>query len=547
MKNEVNTERTVTVDPDDGKRGTEVTITGKGFSGSRARVMIGTRTYDSSVTVTDGAFSITVDTAAKDSEGDKYFGSEVTKINASDNDDMSGASDAEYDMTPSFTFAPETPVQSTAVTITLVDIVGTPTNVTFTGPISVTGLEDVSDENDADDETMWKFTVPANVASGASKLSMTVGDDDLNATVNIGTNDLTITPSTVVPRQEISIDGGGFTAGGEILEDSTDIGGTDNTVHAVQLVNNNGDISFNVRVPLGLAPGSRKVEVRDDGGRIGTANITIAEPTLTLDPAESLIGSEVTVSGTGFPANDLVLIKYKGNTVETAATTATGTFEDVILVPSGADIGPGGKYPVSAESQIGVAGTIEAVTAEEEHSLPDTEITLSTDTSTAGSTITVTGANFKGFLQVYRVDVAGQNVTPVPAPTTDRWGAFTISNLRIPQLTPGRYAVKVTVEDMDGDSATEFLQIVTTPVVVVTDPAEVFADLIEAGRLARVWYQDRATQAWTFYDPDPAFASFNRLTEVNSGQVVTVIITDGEPIPFQGETLYQGTNSIALD
>ena len=85
------------------------------------------------------------------------------------------------------------------------------------------------------------------------------------------------------------------------------------------------------------------------------------------------------------------------------------------------------------------------------------------------------------------------------------------------------------------------------PVVVITDPAEVFAPLVEAGRLARVWYQDRATQDWTFYDPDPAFASFNRLNEVSSGQVVTIIITDGEPIPFQGDTLYQGSNSIALD
>ena len=78
-------------------------------------------------------------------------------------------------MTPSFTFTPETPVQSTAMTITLVDTEGEPTDVTFTGPISVTGLEDVSAANDADDKTMWKFTVPSNVSSGANRLSMTVG------------------------------------------------------------------------------------------------------------------------------------------------------------------------------------------------------------------------------------------------------------------------------------------------------------------------------------------------------------------------------------
>ena len=90
--NEVTTERTVTVDPEDGKRGTEVTISGKGFAGTRARVMIGGETYDNNVTVTDGAFSITVDTGAKDSEGNSYFGKDITEINASDNNDMMDAS-----------------------------------------------------------------------------------------------------------------------------------------------------------------------------------------------------------------------------------------------------------------------------------------------------------------------------------------------------------------------------------------------------------------------------------------------------------------------
>ena len=142
---------------------------------------------------------------------------------------------------------------------------------------------------------------------------------------------------------------------------------------------------------------------------------------------------------------------------------------------------------------------------------------------------------------MYRIEIGGQNVTTLPAPATDKWGTFS-ATVQVPQLSPGRYAVKAIIEDAGGDSATEFLQVVETVEVVSTDPAEVFAGL--GDRLARVWYQDRATQDWTFYDPDPVFASFNRLTEVSSGQVVTIIITDGEPIPFQSKTLYQGTNSI---
>ena len=81
--------------------------------------------------------------------------------------------------------------------------------------------------------------------------------------------------------------------------------------------------------------------------------------------------------------------------------------------------------------------------------------------------------------------------------------------------------------------------------MAVTDPADVFASL--GDRLVRVWYLDRATQVWSFYDPDPDFAAFNSLNEVSSGQNVSIIISDGDEIEFQGMTLYQGTNPISLD
>ena len=85
----------------------------------------------------------------------------------------------------------------------------------------------------------------------------------------------------------------------------------------------------------------------------------------------------------------------------------------------------------------------------------------------------------------------------------------------------------------------------TDAVGPVTDPAEVFASLED--RLVRVWYLDRATQTWSFYDPDPEIAALGlNMESVVSGQNVSIIISPGEPIEFQGMTLYQGTNPIAL-
>ena len=560
--NRVITERTVTVDPDDGKRGTEVTITGKGFSGSRARVMItdsdgDERTINSNVAISGGTFSLTVDTAAKDSEDDDYFGIGDSKINATDNDDESDATDATYSMTPSFTFSPESPAQSTTLTITLKDISGRPTSASFTGPHEANDIDSAAASGDTT-MTKWKFTVPEKVAAGENKLTVMVDSKTLTATVNIAVNELTVTPTTVVPRQEISIDGDGFTsdAGDERNDPKNVVPASKSTLSYVtvggkdaqnseQPVNNNGNISFNIKVPDDVQPGSRKVQVKDAGGRIGEATITVAEPAITLDPAESLVGSEVTVSGTGFPANDLVLIKYASNTVDTAATSSTGTFEQTITIPSGND--PGAKVDIEAVAQVQVADT--KASADAEHKLPDATITLSPAEVTAGGSLTINGASYQGFRQISLIEIGGNTVTPVPAPSTDKWGAFS-ATVQVPQLTPGRYGVSVRVGEDPGVTATEFLQVVTEVVVVPTATDEVFADLLGSGRLSRVWYLDRANQEWIFYDPRPQFVErgLNELTDLPARPtVVTLIITEGENLEFEGETLYPGTNPIPLN
>ena len=295
-------------------------------------------------------------------------------------------------------------------------------------------------------------------------------------------------------------------------------------------------------VPQDVSAGSgKRVTVTDSGDRVGTATVTIATAEITISPAESLRGETITVSGTGFPANDLVLIKYNDATKETATTSPTGTFEKEVTVPADEDINPGGTYTIEAVSQVNTPD----VSAKEDHKIKGPVITLSPDTATPGSSITISGENFKGFLRVSLIEIGGQDVTPVPAPSTDQWGAFTTSDIQVPQLNLTRHAVKVVVGDDDGSDgdATEFLTLVGT--VASNAPADVFASL--GDRLVRVWYLERSTQVWSFYDPDSDVAAFNTLTEVSSGQNVSIIISSGANIGFQDKTLYPGTNPIALD
>ena len=140
--------------------------------------------------------------------------------------------------------------------------------------------------------------MPDTARIGTIQVKVSVGDTDLTQNITIGTNDLAITPTTVVPRQEISIDGGGFTSSDKDDPDNikeNTIGanevmfGETAATHSEQLVNNSGNISFNVKVPDSVTPGTVRVSVQDEGGRVGVATITVAKPNITLDPAESLI------------------------------------------------------------------------------------------------------------------------------------------------------------------------------------------------------------------------------------------------------------------
>ena len=72
--------------------------------------------------------------------------------------------------------------------------------------------------------------------------------------------------------------------------------------------------------------------------------------------------------------------------------------------------------------------------------------------------------------------------------------------------------------------------------------------LAENGTLQRVWRLDSRTQEWQFYDPDPAFASFNSLQTVNLGAnpSVVVLVNVTRTQEFRGQRIYRGWNQIVL-
>ena len=549
--------RKVSATPNKGTRGTTTTIKGSGLpqGSSTIRISGADRTNPHNIGVIaakDGTFSYEIATDAKDNDGANVFSKGANTINVSDARGKLVNVTGTFTVNPSFSIDPESPIPGQIVTVTLSDIDGAVTDASFAGQ----GIENAFDGPDTDTlpndakvktvtvagKSTYQIKMPSSVRRGSVEMRITVGTETLKKTVTIATNSLTVDPETAVPGQQITITGSGFTAGGSIAAADIKIDGKVVSTEG-ESVDSTGNINFTVNVkevgdsPRTIKSGSRNVEVTDSSGRVGTAKITVPAAAITLSPAEGLIGSTITVSGTGFPANDLVLISYGGTTISTANTDPTGNFSRDVTVPSSAEVGD--EAPVKAESQV-----IEGVSDSADHATPSPALGSATSTSAqAGGTVTIAGINFKGFVRVSSIKVGGTIVTPVPAPSTDQWGAFTATGVQVPNLTLGTHPVEITVDEK---TVTGFISITAAPVSQA--PADVFAEI--GDRLLRVWHLDRATQHWTFYDPDAEVFALvpddRKLTSVSSGQVVTIIISEGDPVDFQGMQLYQGSNPISL-
>ena len=530
-------QRVVKLSKSSGTRGTMITATFKGFANGSATVSLnGSKLGEVMIEGNTGTLEI-------DTMPSKFMANMANMITAQD------AAGNSQDVAGSFTIKPmaavdpeESPV-SKDVTIELSDW---PANTMIT--MVTIGASDVTPSaamsTDADGSAEFKVMVPANANRGTQTVKVT-GDDGTSATasLSVGVLALTVQPAMVVPGQQITIEGSGFVAGDRIT--SVSIGNQMADVNAT--ANSAGDVVIAVNVPSaedtpGIGSGMKTVSVTADGstsssGRVAEGSIEIPKATIMLDPESSRRGTSVNVSGSGFPSGDLVQVKYdSGGTLVTVAAgsaDASGAVSIDFTVPSYARIGS--THNVEATS----VGVFKGVTAKASHKTPGAMVSLSMDSVASGQSITISGMNFPAFATVAVMEIGGVDVRPVPAPATSIDGDFE-STVLVPQLELGNQTVSVRVSQT---TITTFLNIGT--VAVSRDPADVFAGL--GDRLARVWYLDRATQEWSFYDPDPDFAAFNTLSEVSSGQVVQIIVTDGGTVEFQDNTLYAGTNPIALD
>ena len=370
-------------------------------------------------------------------------------------------------------------------------------------------------------------------------------------TIEIDTQDLELTPATAARGQKVTITGSGFrrSGGGSGHVDSVWIGG--NKVvddHSGFEVGTDGNLAFAVTVPLNVAHGRNEVRIEGTGHTIGQATLHVPQAAITLDPALSQWGTEFKVTGSGFIANEPVVVTYSSGPAVTAKTPrlaqsasmadSQGRFELTLMVPDAAEVGR--AHLVSAVAEVKTRDGTVSVDAEAQHMVAQADIETAPVPVSPGDRMTIRGQNLPAFTPVGRVSIAGRGVLSSNEVATNGEGSFEAKVL-VPNVDYGDHTLLVQVA---GVVITRIIKVAPPP--LSGPPDQVFKDLIRTGTLRAVWQYDNAIQEWNLFDPEfsEASAELNDLTEIGSGDIVWINLE--KPEHFQDKALVAGWNLISL-
>ena len=439
------------------------------------------------------------------------------------------------------------------------------------GPIEIAGVSHWPKSStpvsngDADFEVVIQNGVPP----GLHEISLDhLGADGVDAEtkITVGGATLILTPSSAVPNQTISVVGRGFSSRSTINHEDGDksrvtIGGDPNGLKGTSSpsdlidggdkveTDSGGNWAAEIIVPMNdatLTPGTYELKVVDSDGRVGMADLTILPRTLEMSPAAGRVGSTVTVTGKGFPAdnssNDApnppnVTISYDGDRRASVTPDSAGNFTVSFKVPSGVGIPSTNAVEADFTAELAGGGTT-PITVSQTHNVPEGTITVEPTEVRPGDTITITGAGFAGFEQLTELEVGTRDLTPSPKVNTARDGTFTAQVL-IPDFDLGSITVKATVGDTIASATLAIVEETTTmmPEVMMAEeatPDVAFAAVIAEDNLIAVYHFDPATQneapnyGYTVYDARPLFMSGNNLDSIEPGQFYTVQVSEDQ-------------------
>lgn len=392
-----------------------------------------------------------------------------------------------------------------------------------------------------------------NKGKGKAKVSKAELKDEPTAiikeTVDIDREELTLSPPTAARGQKVTITGSGFSraAWGKDHIESVWIGGKKVAEdHSWFEVGTNGDIAFAVTVPLDVPDGANEVLIQGTDSTLGESVLTVPQATISLNHPLGSRGTDLTITGSGFIANELVTVTYGAGVGAPLGEAkfggiladSQGGFELEFQVPITAEVGK--RHLVTAVAEEEVKGETVTVEAEASHLIIRANIITSPDAVSPGERLTIRGQHLPTFSLVGPVSIAGIELSLDSGVATDEYGDFE-TDILIPHIDYGDHTLLVQV---GGVISPHIVNLAPPP--LNGSPGQVFKYLVRDGVLLVVWHYDNATQSWSVFDPslNGEMAALNDLTEVGSSDIVWVNLR--QPQFFQESELLAGWNLITL-
>ena len=147
-------------------------------------------------------------------------------------------------------------------------------------------------------------------------------------------------------------------------------------------------------------------------------------------------------------------------------------------------------------------------------------------------------------------------VFPLPAPATDRDGAF-ISTFTLPEAPLGAQTLRVTIGPVSAvTSVTVTKSLIATPTPTPTptpmptppppvSPEVALQPLLDSSSLIKVSNFNNSTKLWTFFDPSPA--ATDTISQIISGQVYWINMVAAQTVTLNGKprALIKGWNLLS--
>jgi hypothetical protein len=349
----------------------------------------------------------------------------VYNVVATDNSSNTATATFTNTVTPAITITKTSGTSGTSVTVNGTGFAANEANIQVT-----VGSNPVGSATQANASGIWTvtFTVPAMPAGsapigafGATTVASSVTTQAFNVQPNF-----TISKATGVPGTSVTVNGTGFAASEaniKITWDSADIG-SPITADA------KGSWSAGFNIPV--AP-SGAHNVGAYGPTTVASSITPVPFTIgasiTTSKANGTIGTQVTVNGSGFGANESnISVTFDGTTVASTNADATGVWTASFTVP----VSFGGTHAVGAKGSATAAVTGLAFVT-----LPT--ISSNKTSGVAGNSITITGSGFSA--SENNITITYDDTPVTTGINADANGSWT-ATFNIPTSSAGTHVIK---------------------------------------------------------------------------------------------------------